>query len=257
MSSSRIKIIIPARWASTRLPGKPLADICGKPMVVRVCEQVKIALPDVELIVATDDERVVEAVEGNGYLCFFSKTPHVSGTDRLAETALSLGLSEDTRVINVQGDEPLIPIELLSSFFEFVVRLSSLQIATVACPFDSVSEVLDKNKVKLVASPAGNAVYFSRSPIPYNRELGVCNESLYSFKKHVGIYAYSTKTLFQVSQLKPTQNELTESLEQLRALDSGIEIKVFETKYSAVPGVDTETDLVKVQEIYRSMNGFH
>ena len=249
--SSDVKIVIPARYGSTRLPGKPLADICGKPMVVRVCERVLQAIPHAELIVATDDDRVSEAVLTNGYKSFLSTFPHLSGTDRIAEVSATLGWHEETKIINVQGDEPLIPVELLRGFYEYVEAQPLLEMATVSCPFDSVNDVHDPNKVKVVVSPSQSALYFSRSVIPFNRESGVSEKNLSEYKKHLGIYAYSASTLVKIAGLTPTTNELAESLEQLRALDNNVRIKVLHSGLSSSPGVDTPEDLEKVRNLYR------
>lgn len=252
--SNRVKIVIPARYGSTRLPGKPLADICGKPMIIRVCERVTSALPNIELIVATDDQRIADAVKDNGYRYFLSKIDHVSGTDRIAEVATAHRWSGETKIINVQGDEPLVPLELLTGFYKYIESIQSLRMATVACRFDSVEEVLDTSKVKLVVSTHGGAMYFSRAPVPFNRELGVCGQTLPLYRKHLGVYAYSVSTLKKIALLGPTQTEISESLEQLRALENGVAIKVYDSKLNAPPGVDMPADLLKVREIFRSIN---
>ena len=249
--SSDVKIVIPARYGSTRLPGKPLADICGKPMVVRVCERVLQAIPDAELTVATDDDRVSEAVLTYGFKSFMSTLPHQSGTDRIAEVAATLGWREQTKIINIQGDEPLIPVELLRGFYEYVHAQPLLEMATVSCPFESINDVQDPNKVKVVVSPSESAVYFSRSVIPFNRESGVSEDNLSQFRKHLGIYAYSASMLAKLAKLMPTPNELSESLEQLRAIDNRVDIKVLHSEVRASPGVDTPEDLEKVRKLYR------
>jgi 3-deoxy-manno-octulosonate cytidylyltransferase (CMP-KDO synthetase) len=220
-------------------------------MVVRVCERVLQAIPHAELIVATDDDRVSKAVLSNGYKSFLSSLPHLSGTDRIAEVSATLGWHEQTRIINVQGDEPLVPVELLRGFYEYVQAQPLFEMATVSCPFDSVNDAKDPSKVKVVVTPSESAVYFSRSVIPFNRELGINEKNLSQLKKHLGIYAYSASTLAKIAGMPPTPNELTESLEQLRAIDNRIDLKVLHSEMRASPGVDTPEDLEKVRKLYR------
>lgn len=239
----KIACVIPARYASTRLPGKPLADIAGKPMIQRVYEQVsKATVPD-EVIVATDDQRVAEAVKSFGGTVVMTKADHLTGTDRLAEVA---ELRPDIDVIiNVQGDEPLIEASLIDELSALFKDDSQLQMATVGAPLQE-AEYGEPSAVKVVCNVKGYAMYFSRSLIPYPRNAFV-NLPL----KHIGIYAYTRDFLLAFSKLAPTPAELTESLEQLRALENGVAIRVIKTDARFV-GVDTPDDLAAVNEIFKA-----
>ncbi|WP_251455167.1 3-deoxy-manno-octulosonate cytidylyltransferase [Veillonella intestinalis] len=239
----KIACVIPARYASTRLPGKPLADIAGKPMIQRVYEQVsKATVPD-EVIVATDDQRVAEVVTEFGGTVVMTKADHLTGTDRLAEVAQ---LRPDIDVIiNVQGDEPLIEASLIDELSALFTENSQLQMATVGAPLQE-AEYDEPSAVKVICNLKGEAMYFSRSLIPYPRNAFV-NPPL----KHIGIYAYTRDFLLEFAQLAPTPAELTESLEQLRALENGVAIRVIKTEARFV-GVDTPEDLAAVNEIFKS-----
>ncbi|KAF1683942.1 3-deoxy-manno-octulosonate cytidylyltransferase [Veillonella sp. R32] len=239
----KIACVIPARYASTRLPGKPLADIAGKPMIQRVYEQVsKATVPD-DVIVATDDQRVAEAVNTFGGTVVMTKADHLTGTDRLAEVA---ELRPDIDVIiNVQGDEPLIEASLIDELSALFKDDSQLQMATVGAPLQE-AEYGEPSAVKVVCNLKGYAMYFSRSLIPYPRNAFV-NPPL----KHIGIYAYTRDFLLEFARLAPTPAELTESLEQLRALENGVAIRVIKTDARFV-GVDTPEDLAAVNEIFKA-----
>lgn len=239
----KIACVIPARYASTRLPGKPLADIAGKPMIQRVYEQVsKATVPD-DVIVATDDQRVAEAVNSFGGTVVMTKADHLTGTDRLAEVA---ELRPDIDVIiNVQGDEPLIEASLIDELSALFKDDSQLQMATVGAPLQE-AEYGEPSAVKVVCNLKGYAMYFSRSLIPYPRNAFV-NAPL----KHIGIYAYTRDFLLAFAKLAPTPAELTESLEQLRALENGVAIRVIKTDARFV-GVDTPEDLAAVNEIFKA-----
>ncbi|WP_295238583.1 3-deoxy-manno-octulosonate cytidylyltransferase [Veillonella sp.] len=239
----KIACVIPARYASTRLPGKPLADIAGKPMIQRVYEQVsKATVPD-DVIVATDDQRVAEAVNSFGGTVVMTKANHLTGTDRLAEVA---ELRPDIDVIiNVQGDEPLIEASLIDELSALFKDDSQLQMATVGAPLQE-AEYGEPSAVKVVCNLKGYAMYFSRSLIPYPRNAFV-NAPL----KHIGIYAYTRDFLLAFAKLAPTPAELTESLEQLRALENGVAIRVIKTDARFV-GVDTPEDLAAVNEIFKA-----
>lgn len=239
----KIACVIPARYASTRLPGKPLADIAGKPMIQRVYEQVsKATVPD-DVIVATDDQRVAEAVNSFGGTVVMTKADHLTGTDRLAEVA---ELRPDIDVIiNVQGDEPLIEASLIDELSALFKDDSQLQMATIGAPLQE-AEYGEPSAVKVVCNLKGYAMYFSRSLIPYPRNAFV-NAPL----KHIGIYAYTRDFLLAFSKLAPTPAELTESLEQLRALENGVAIRVIKTDARFV-GVDTPEDLAAVNEIFKA-----
>ena len=240
-----ILCVIPARYASTRLPGKPLADICGKPMICRVYDRAIKAETLNEVVVATDDERVKAAVENNGGRAMMTAKDHPTGTDRLAEVAERY--TEADIIINVQGDEPLIEPTLIDELGTVFVSDPALQMATVKTEIVDEAEMNNPNNVKVVTDKEGYALYFSRSLLPYPRVTG--KAKVY---KHIGIYAYRREFLLQYAKMKPTALEEAESLEQLRALENGYRIKVIEAKDRFV-GVDTAEDLALVNEIYKNM----
>jgi len=240
----KVLCVIPARYASTRLPGKPLKDIAGKPMVVRVYERASQARLVDETLVATDDERIKAAVEAAGGRAMLTRADHPTGTDRLAEVAEAY--PEVDLIINVQGDEPLIEPALIDELAGQFESDEGLQMATVKTEIKEEAEQKNPNNVKVVCDKAGYALYFSRSLMPYPRK-GGC-----PVYKHIGIYAYRRDFLLKYAKMEPTPLEKAESLEQLRALENGFRIKVVETKASFV-GVDTPEDLERVNEIYRNM----
>lgn len=240
----RIVCVIPARYGSTRLPGKPLADIAGKPMIERVYEQVNKATEISDALVATDDERVEKAVQKFGGIAVMTNPHHLTGTDRLAEVAK---LYEDIDVIiNVQGDEPLIDPELVNRLAKLFKEDTSVVMATVSCPLLE-EEYNEPSCVKVVTNLQGNALYFSRSLVPYPRNAFKKKPS-----KHVGIYAYTREFLLAYAEMEPTPLELTESLEQLRVLENGYTIKVIETDKRFF-GVDTPEDLEEVSMYFRKL----
>lgn len=236
--------VIPARYASTRLPGKPLKLIAGKPMIERVYEQAKKAKTLCDVIVATDDIRVFDAVKKFGGKVAMTRTDHKSGTDRLAEVAQNY--QDADIVINVQGDEPMIPPEIIDALVNVFLDNKDLQMATMKCPMQE-EEYNDPAAVKVVTDLNGYALYFTRSLAPYPR-----NKENLKVYKHVGIYAYRRDFLLRFAKLQQTPLELTESLEQLRALENGIKIKVLESDFRGV-GVDTPEDLIKINEIFAKM----
>ncbi len=241
----RVAAIIPARYGSTRLPGKPLLDIGGKPMVWRVYEQAKRASLVDETWVATDDKRVYDVVVGLGGRALMTSPEHPSGTDRLAEAA---GAVQADIYVNVQGDEPLIPPGLIDEAIRPLIDDPSLNMATAAKETSDPTEISDPGVVKVVLDEKGCALYFSRAPIPFQRDLwgGPLYITGGSCLKHIGLYAYRRDFLFRYAKLKPTALEQAEKLEQLRALGHGERIKVAVTKYESF-GVDTREDLEKVR----------
>lgn len=243
----KILCVIPARYASTRLPGKPLKDIAGKPMICRVYERASQAKSIEKAVVATDDERIYEAVKSFGGEAVMTAKDHPTGTDRLAEVAETF--PEVDIIINVQGDEPLIEPALIDDLASVFGEDEGLQMATVAAEMQDEAEQQNPNNVKVVMDKQGYALYFSRSCLPYPRKKGIA-----PVYKHIGIYAYKRDFLLQYAKMKPTPLEQAESLEQLRALENGYRIRVIPTKYRFV-GVDTEEDLAMVNEIYRKMEG--
>lgn len=236
--------VIPARYASTRLPGKPLADIAGKPMIQRVYEQVSKAKKPALVIVATDDQRVFDKVESFGGMALMTQPNHPTGTDRLAEVASH---HQDIDVIiNVQGDEPLIDADVIDQLADLFLEDADLQMATVGSPL--LEEEYDEpSAVKVICNKRGDAMYFSRSLIPYPRHAFI-NPPM----KHVGIYAYRRQFLLDYAKMDPTPAEETESLEQLRALENGYAIRVIKTDKRFV-GVDTPEDLERVNAIFSTL----
>lgn len=240
----KIAAIIPARFASTRLEGKPLADICGKSMVQRVYERA-LAANLSEVVVATDDERILNAVKAFGGKAVMTSTQHASGTDRVAEAASTI---QADIIVNLQGDEPLIDPGLIEAAVQPMREATGLKMCTLKTPIIHEEEYLDPNAVKVVTDKDGFALYFSRSPIPFCRK-GFAGLSAPPYK-HIGLYVFRRDFLFEFTKLKPTPLELSESLEQLRAIESGHKIKVVEVQYNPV-SVDTPEDLEKVRTIVK------
>lgn len=241
----RFQVIIPARYASTRFPGKPLADIAGKPMVVHVCERAaKSGAAAVH--VATDDERIAEAVRAHGHQAIMTRNDHASGTDRLAEAANKLKLSENQIVVNVQGDEPLIAPELIARVARVLERKRDAAVATACHAIHDPGAAVNPNVVKVVLDAEGYALYFSRAPIPYPREAGA------PCYRHAGIYAYRVSFLKTYSRLRVSPLEKTEALEQLRVLWHGHRIAVAVSETEIPPGVDAPEDLEAVRSIILS-----
>ena len=237
-----ILCVIPARYASTRLPGKPLKDVAGKPMICRVYDRASMAKTLSGVLVATDDERILKAVEEHGGRAMMTAKDHPTGTDRLAEVAAAY--PEADLIINVQGDEPLIEPELIDELGRAFETDGELKMATVITPIKDDEEKKNPNNVKVVTDKLGYALYFSRSLIPYPR-----NPSDTPVYKHIGIYAYRRDFLLAYAKMKPTALERAESLEQLRALEEGYRIKCIVTDAKFI-GVDTPEDLEKVNAVY-------
>ncbi|SER16211.1 3-deoxy-manno-octulosonate cytidylyltransferase [Pedobacter rhizosphaerae] len=242
--------IIPARYASTRFPGKPLVDIAGKSMIQRVYEQAKKATSLSKVVIATDDERIADEVKRFGGDFVFTDSNHQSGTDRCAEVAEKL--PEFDIVINIQGDEPFIEpaqIDLLASCF----TEEKVQLATLIKPIKSQESVYNPNSPKVVIDVNGRAIYFSRSPIPFirNGEPGVWAEK-HRFYKHIGIYGYRTESLKAITKLPPSALEVAESLEQLRWIENGFYIQTKITELETV-AIDTPEDLLKLNKLLEAL----
>ncbi|RYZ04769.1 MAG: 3-deoxy-manno-octulosonate cytidylyltransferase [Myxococcales bacterium] len=247
-------VIIPARFASTRLPGKPLASLGGKPMVVRVMELATRAGATF-VVVATDDERVAEAVTSAGGDAVLTSSEHETGTDRLAEVARRLHLDPETIVVNLQGDEPALPPELLARAAQTLSADPDAGLATLATPIKELRELTDPNVVKVVLDQGHRALYFSRAPIPWSRDGNPLEQDGTSrpeetFLRHIGVYAYRVSTLLSLSQARPAPLELAERLEQLRALWLGMKIQVALVPELPAGGVDTEADLIRVRALF-------
>jgi len=237
-----VAAILPARWGSTRFPGKPLHLIAGKPLLQHVWERTLRAKSIGRVIIATDDMRIAEAAFGFGAEVALTSPKHQSGTDRIAEVAKKLtGVSH---VINVQGDEPLVAPALLNRLARTLLADPKLDMVTAANVFGPGEDVQNPNAVKVVLDREGNALYFSRSPIPYLRDAGAAMP----YYRHQGLYGYSLKFLLQFVKWKPSPLEKAEQLEQLRALENGAKLRMLLTKHASV-GVDTPADVAAVEKI--------
>ena len=246
--------VIPARYDSTRLPGKPLLEIAGKPLVLWVAERALAASTVSRVIVATDDQRILKAVQAAGFEALMTRADHASGSDRVAEVAREL---DAEIIVNVQGDEPLIECETIDRAVRALIGDDEAQMATTCEPIDDPDDVLSRAVVKVIVDDEGRAISFSRNPIPFPNQavqkhgsieaaLGAEPALLFSFKKHTGLYVYRREFLLQFTSWPPSPSEQAESLEQLRALDRGIKIKVVAAAAPSI-GVDTKEDLARVR----------
>ena len=246
---SDIHIVIPARYQSSRLPGKPLRLINNVPMIEHVYRRAQESGVG-DILVATDDRRIVDKVlEFGGNVALTQQ--HDSGTDRLVEVCRLSGWRSDDIVVNLQGDEPLIPPALIRVVARSLATNGKAGISTLACPINSIEDALDPNQVKVVLNNAGMALYFSRAPIPWNRAKfpGLDSNLSKGYLRHIGIYAYRVSTLLAFSEMEPCFLEQLESLEQLRALFNGVRIHVTKIEHAPAHGVDTEQDLQRVCEL--------
>lgn len=246
-------IVIPARHASTRLPGKMLADLGGKPLIVRTAEQATRS-DATDVIVATDHAAIREALEQANIRNVMTRVDHISGTDRLAEVVAQLGLTDDTVVVNVQGDEPLIAPALIDQVATTLIAEPAIAIATAAKPIQSAADFFNPNVVKVVRDARGLARYFSRAPIPWARDAFAQSRDVLPAEcpalHHIGIYAYRAAFLKRFSALASSPLEQAESLEQLRALHHGFEIAVTVWPEPIEGGVDTPADLERVRRLF-------
>ncbi|MEQ1545713.1 3-deoxy-manno-octulosonate cytidylyltransferase [Methyloglobulus sp.] len=248
----RFKVVIPARYASTRLPGKPLLDIAGKPMIAHVCERAQLAGAE-EVVVATDDERIMKTVTDLGIRAIMTRPDHQSGTERINQVAELCGWSENEIIVNVQGDEPLIPPEIIQELAAVLEGQQQAGIATLAAKILDQEEIFNPNAVKVVLNKAGYALYFSRAPIPWDRD-GFAKQNKHVSKKmpyyrHIGMYAYTVAFLKRYCQWESSVLETVESLEQLRILWHGEAIRVKVVAGIPPAGVDTVEDLIRVEEL--------
>ena len=247
-------VVIPARHASTRLPGKPLLPIAGKPMVVRVAEQAVLSGAQ-QIWIATDHHAIANVVQENGFKACMTKESHNSGTDRIAEVVEQQGWPDETIVVNVQGDEPLIPPALIRAVAEHLHNHPECSIASACHPIHDDASMRNPNIVKVVLDKNGNALYFSRAPIPWPRDAYAQQKPIPAelpVLRHIGIYAYRSSFLRAFGQLSPAAIEQFESLEQLRALYHGYKIGVFISEQAPPSGVDTEQDLHEARKIFES-----
>lgn len=249
-------VVIPARYASTRLPGKVLAEIAGKPMVVHVADRATES-GAMDIVVATDDERIAAATAAHGYPFAMTRSDHASGTDRIAEVVAQRGWSDQTIVVNVQGDEPRLLPGLIRAVAEQLAAHKDAAIATACHPIHSAEELLDPNAVKVVLDHEGYALYFSRAPIPWPRDAFAKNRSQLPqglpVYRHLGLYAYRAGFLKTYSQLAPAPIEVFERLEQLRALWHGHRIACAITDSAPDTGVDTPQDLEKARRAFSQL----
>ncbi len=241
-------VAIPSRFASSRLPGKPLADIGGEPMIVHVARRATEA-GAAEVVIATDDKRIADAVASLGIAVQMTHSDHVSGTDRLAECAALQGWADDRIVVNLQGDEPLAPPSAIRAVAE-CLHASGAPLATRAVPIESSDQLFDPACVKLVRNASGDALYFSRAPIPWDRDRFVSNRVQLAgqhWLRHIGLYAYRVAALRAFAAMPISSLEQVESLEQLRVLDAGWRIAVAISPEPIPAGVDTQADLDRVR----------
>jgi 3-deoxy-manno-octulosonate cytidylyltransferase (CMP-KDO synthetase) len=246
-------VLIPARLASTRLPGKPLADIGGAPMVVRVAQRVMSLTSEAgqaRVVVAADSQEIVTACQAHGVEALLTRTDHPSGSDRLAEACELLGLLDDEIVVNVQGDEPLIEPSLVSAVAQLLLERPQASMSTAAHAIDNWADFANPNVVKVVLDAQGLALYFSRAPIAHWRDGAIGALPSPAPLRHIGIYGYRVGFLRQFPSLAQAPIELTESLEQLRALWHGHRIAVHITQQAPGPGVDTPEDLARVRRLF-------
>lgn len=247
------KVVIPARYASTRLPAKPLLDIAGLPMVVRVAQQAAKSGAS-EIVIATDHHEIMQAVEAHGFKAMMTRLDHVSGTDRIAEVALTMGWSDDVIVVNVQGDEPLIEPLLIAQVAENLSQNLNAVMSSACHAMHDPIAFINPNVVKVVLDIHQHALYFSRAPIPYPRadfSAGLPIVSEMDVYRHIGIYAYRVGFLSNYANLSVPMIEKMESLEQLRVLNHGYKISMLVTENAPASGVDTQEDLEYVRTVFK------
>ncbi|GAB3791704.1 3-deoxy-manno-octulosonate cytidylyltransferase [Dyella agri] len=247
-------VAIPARYGSTRLPAKPLREIAGVPMVVRVAQRA-LQAGAVDVVVATDDVRIADALAGQGVKICMTRADHASGSDRLAECAALCGWADDAIVVNLQGDEPFAPAAGIREVARALAE-DDAPMATLATPVAEAHELFDPHVVKLVRDARGRALYFSRAPLPWARDAFAVHRNVLPegvpFLRHIGIYAYRAGFLHRYAGLARTPLEQAESLEQLRVLEHGHAIAVRLTPEPFPPGIDTEADLVRAEQWLRT-----
>lgn len=251
-------VAIPARYASTRLPGKPLRLIDGTPMILHVAQRA-LAAGAREVWVATDDARIADALQGSGVHVAMTSPEHASGTDRLAECARIAGWAEDAVVVNLQGDEPFAPVDGIACVARTVVD-SGAGIATLATPIDDIDTLLDPNAVKVVRADNGDALYFSRAPVPWPRDAFARDRTTMpegKWLRHIGIYGYRVRALRAFAEMPPGRLEQVEALEQLRVLEAGWRIAVALSPSPFPPGVDTEADLLRAEHTCKELQASH
>ncbi len=251
-------IVVPARYASTRFPGKPLIDLFGKPMIVRVAERAALASAD-RVIVATDDARIASACLAAGVSHVITRDDHPTGTDRLSEVVQQLRLEDDAIVVNVQGDEPLIPSTMIDKVAQLLVARPEAAEATLCHPIHDINDASNPNVVKCVINEAGEAMYFSRAPIPFARDAWARSTAILPadlpMYRHIGLYAYRARFLRIFPELSIPEVERFEALEQLRALAHGFRIAVAVINDPLPPGIDTPDDYARMLALYPGGSG--
>lgn len=243
-------VVIPARYAASRLPGKPLRTLGDRPLIQWVWQCAR-ASGAASVVIATDDVRIVDSARGFGADCLMTSAQHASGTDRIAEVVRVRGFAADDVVVNLQGDEPMMPAAVVNEVAEALTARPQIDIATAVAPIQSLAEFLDPSCVKALRARSGQALYFSRAPVPWPRD-GVAGGRPTRFAgawRHIGIYAYRVRSLLQFASWPPTPLEETESLEQLRALEHGMRIHLVTLSEPPPPGVDTPDDLERVRAL--------
>jgi 3-deoxy-manno-octulosonate cytidylyltransferase (CMP-KDO synthetase) len=252
------RIAIPARHASTRLPGKPLALLAGTPMILHV-HRIATRSGAAEVVIATDDERIRVICAQAGADVEMTARDHASGTDRIAEVAARRGWADDSIVVNLQGDEPMMPPSLIGQVAALLARNPAAAIATLATPIDSLADYVDPNVVKVTSRTDGRALYFSRAPIPWDRDgaaSGLTSQTRHrDARRHLGIYAYRVSALRSLAATPPSPLEQRERLEQLRALQIGLAVMVADATEPPGPGVDTAEDLARVERLMTAGRG--
>jgi 3-deoxy-manno-octulosonate cytidylyltransferase (CMP-KDO synthetase) len=252
--SAVFRVVIPARHDSTRLPGKPLQPLAGEPMILHVY-RLALRAGAAEVIVATDDERIRAVCSAAGAPVEMTSARHASGTDRIAEVADRRGWADGEIIVNVQGDEPMLPPSLVAQAAGLLAAAPAASIATLAVPIELESEYLDPNVVKVVSRPDGIALYFSRAPVPWDRDGFAATppaaDRHRGARRHLGLYAYRAAALRRLASAPPAELEQRERLEQLRALAMGLAIVVADAVESPGPGVDTPEDLARVDALLR------
>lgn len=243
MGAAKVVVVIPARYGSTRLPGKPLISLAGKPMIQRVYERAKLASRADRVIVATDDERIAEAVKNFGGEARMTRSEHRTGTERVAEVAAHV---EGEVFVNVQGDEPLFDPAAVDTAVEALLEEPQASIATVATPIKVPADIMDPNVVKTVLDFDGNALYFSRAPIPWVRDSA--SKIQVRHLKHLGLYVFQREALLEYATLPQGELERIEQLEQLRWLENGWKIRVAEVEHDAI-SVDVREDVARVEKL--------
>jgi 3-deoxy-manno-octulosonate cytidylyltransferase (CMP-KDO synthetase) len=248
ISLAKVVVVIPARYGSTRLPGKPLVMLAGKPMIQRVYERAKLAKQANQVIVATDDERIVKAVQEFGGDARMTRTDHRTGTERVAEVAAHV---EGDIFVNVQGDEPLLEPAAVDMAVTSLLEEPMASISTVATPIKTPGDIMDPNVVKTVLDFDGNALYFSRAPIPWVRD--TASKTLVRHLKHLGLYVFQREALLEYATLPQGELERIEQLEQLRWMENGWKIRVAEVEHDAV-SVDVPEDVARVEKLLQTQH---